>query len=380
MLFSHISDTHLGLQQYGLDEREQDVYDSFNQAIDISIKDHVDFVIFAGDIFHTPNPSGTAILQMANALKRLKENSVDSFFILGEHDISRMRATPVPYVYHNLEFSKYVGSGKPVYHKDVMIVGFDKIRKSEFELFEEKFKEIDTLAKQHNGHKILVLHQGITEINQFAAELNSSDLPKNFTYYAMGHLHDKSVKQFDQLGGPLAYPGSTEMTTSEGIKETEKGFFEVDISSKEAKPNWIKLDTRPQFSTKIESEDLDTSISKVLEKISTFDKKPVVEIKIIGNDVERDVVQTKISQIIPQTLHCSWKMLQSEDSSSVLLNRPARIDEELFKLAVNALKSEKLANFAVNDLLPLLSSNQLDQATQLVIENFEQFKERKNDS
>jgi DNA repair exonuclease SbcCD nuclease subunit len=225
-----------------------------------------------------------------------------------------------------------------------------------------------------------VLHQGITEVNQFAAELNSADLPKSFTYYAMGHLHDKSVKQFDQLGGSLAYPGSTEMTTSEGIKETEKGFFEVDISSKEAKPNWIKLDTRPQFSTKIESKNLDTSISKVLEKISTFDKKPVVEIKIIGKDIERDIVQTKISQIIPQTLHCSWKMLQNEDVSSVLLNRPARIDEELFKLAVNALKSEKLANFAVNDLLPLLSSNQLDQATQLVIENFEQFKEKKNDS
>ena len=376
MLFSHISDTHLGLQQYGLEEREQDIYDSFNQAIDISIKDHVDFVIFAGDIFHTPNPSGTAILQMANALKKLKENSIDSFFILGEHDISRMRATPVPYVYHNLQFSKYVGSGKPVYHKDVMIAGFDKIRKNELQPFEEKFREIDILAKQHNGHKILVLHQGITEVNQFAAELNSSDLPKNFTYYAMGHLHDKSVKQFEQLGGTLAYPGSTEMTTSEGIKKTEKGFFEVDISSQEAKPNWIKLDTRPQFSTKIE-EDFDTSISKILEKISTFDKKPVVEIKIIGKDIERDVVQTKISQIIPQTLHCSWKMLQNEDASSVLLNRPARIDEELLKLAINALKSEKLANFAVNDLLPLLSSNQLDQATQLVIENFEQFKRSK---
>jgi DNA repair exonuclease SbcCD nuclease subunit len=377
MLFSHISDTHLGLQQYGLEEREQDIYDSFNQAIDISIKDHVDFVIFAGDIFHTPNPSGTAILQMANALKRLKENSIDSFFILGEHDISRMRATPVPYVYHNLQFSKYVGSGKPVYHKDVMIAGFDKIRKNELQPFEEKFREIDILAKQHNGHKILVLHQGITEVNQFAAELNSSDLPKNFTYYAMGHLHDKSVKQFEQLGGTLAYPGSTEMTTSEGIKETEKGFFEVDISSQEAKPNWIKLDTRPQFSTKIESEDLDAAISAILEKISAFDKKPIVEIKIIGKDIERDVAQAKISQIIPKTLYCSWKMLQSEDASLVLLNRPALIDEELFKLAVNALKSEKLANFAVNDLLPLFTSDQLDQATQLVIENFEQFKRDK---
>ena len=377
MIFSHISDTHLGLQQYGLEEREQDIYDSFNQAIDISIKDKVDFVIFAGDIFHTPNPSGKAILQMANALKRLKQNSIESFFILGEHDISRIRATPIPYVYHNLEFSKYVGRGEPVYHKDVMIAGFDKIRKNEITAFEEKFKEIDSLAKQHNGHKILVLHQGITELNQFAGELNASDLPKNFTYYAMGHLHDKLVKDFDQLGGPLAYPGSTEMTTSEGIKETEKGFFEVDISSNEAKPTWIKLDTRPQFSTKIDFDEFDDSITKVIEKIGTFEKKPIIEIKIHGKTTERDVVEAKVLQIIPKTLHCSWKISQTDDGASVLLDRPTRIDEELFKLAVNALKSEKLAGFAVNDLLPLLSTNQLEQATELVIENFEQYKEKK---
>ena len=377
MIFSHISDTHLGLQQYGLEEREKDIYDSFNQAIDISINDHVDFVIFAGDIFHTPNPSGAAILQMANALKKLKHNSIESFFILGEHDISRVRATPVPYVYHNLEFSKYVGRGKAVYYKNVMIAGFDKIRKNEISTFEEKFKELDSVAKQHNGHKIMVLHQGITEINQFAGELNASDLPKNFTYYAMGHLHDKLVKDFDQLGGPLVYPGSTEMTTSEGIKETEKGFFEVDISSNEAKPSWIKLDTRPQFSTKVDSEEFDNSMSEIIQKIGSLNKKPVIEVKIHGKSVERDVVEAKISQIIPKTLHCSWKISQTDDATTILLDRPAKIDEELFKLAVNALKSEKLATFAVNDLLPLLSANQLDQATQLVIENFDHYKERK---
>ena len=377
MIFSHISDTHLGLQQYGLEEREQDIYDSFNQAIDISIKDKVDFVIFAGDIFHIPNPSGKAILQMANALKRLKQNSIESFFILGEHDISRIRATHVSYVYHNLEFSKYVGRGEPVYHKDVMIAGFDKIRKNEITTFEEKFRKLDSLAKQHSGHKILVLHQGITELNQFAGELNASDLPKNFTYYAMGHLHDKLVKDFDHLGGPLAYPGSTEMTTSEGIKETEKGFFEVDISSNEAKPTWIKLDTRPQFSSKIDFEELDNSMTEIVEKIGTFEKKPIIEIKIHGKTTERDVVEAKVLQIIPKTLHCSWKISQTDDGTSVLLDRPTRIDEELFKLAVNALKSEKLAGFAVNDLLPLLSTNQLEQATELVIENFEQYKEKK---
>ncbi|MEK6945096.1 MAG: metallophosphoesterase, partial [Thermoproteota archaeon] len=74
MLFSHISDTHLGLVQYGSEERENDVYRAFNQAVDTSIKDHVDFVIFSGDIFHVPNTNGTAIIQMANALKRLKQN------------------------------------------------------------------------------------------------------------------------------------------------------------------------------------------------------------------------------------------------------------------------------------------------------------------
>ena len=83
----------------------------------------------------------------------------------------------------------------------------------------------------------MVLHQGITEVNKFAGEVNSTDLPKNFTYYAMGHLHDKFLKQYDHLKGPLAYPGSTEMTTSEGIKETEKGFFKVDISETKQSPN-----------------------------------------------------------------------------------------------------------------------------------------------
>ena len=78
------------------------------------------------------------------------------------------------------------------------------------------------------------MHQGIYEVNRFASEMSTSDLPKNFTYYAMGHLHDRFEKQFANLAGPLAYPGSIEMTPSEGIKDAEKGFFEVDISTKEA--------------------------------------------------------------------------------------------------------------------------------------------------
>jgi len=377
MKFSHISDTHLGLVQYGLEEREQDIYDTFNQAIDISIKDKVDFVIFAGDIFHTPTPSGTAILQMANALKRLKQNEIESFFVLGEHDISRVRTTPIPYVYHNLEFSKYIGREEPVYYKDVMIVGLDKIRKNEMGGLEEKFTKIESLASKHDGHKILVLHQGITEVNKFAGEINSTDLPKNFTYYAMGHLHDKFLKQYEHLKGPLAYPGSTDMTSNQG--DIEKGFFEVDISETDAKPEWKKLDTRLQIIEKIEFEKIDSEIQELNEKISKLEKKPIIKIKIKGDNLERDVIESKFTDLVSKSLHFSWELSKEDDESSVFLNRPAQIDQELFKLAANALKSEKLAHIAINELLPLLSTRQVDSATQIVIENFGNFSEEKND-
>jgi len=378
MLFSHISDTHLGLVQYGSEEREQDVYDVFNQAIDTTIKDHIDFVIFAGDIFHVPNPSGTAIVQMANGLKRLKENSIDSFFILGEHDISRIRTTPIPYVYHNLGFSKYIGQGNPFEYKGTLIAGFDKIRKAEMQQYEEKFKNIDKIAQNHSGHKILALHQGVTEFNKFAGELQSTDLPKNFTYYAMGHLHDKDIREFNHLNGPIAYPGSIESTTSEGIKETKKGFFQVDISGKESKTNWVELDIRPQFSFATEYEELTKTINDVSEKISDSRKKPIVEIKIQGDKIETEHIQAQISRLNSLVLRCFWRINTKHISdSSAFLERPNVIDDEMYRLSVDALGSDKSANFAVKELLPILAAGEIKEASQMIFENFEKFRKEK---
>jgi DNA repair exonuclease SbcCD nuclease subunit len=378
MLFSHISDMHLGLVQYASEEREQDVYLAFNESIDTSIKDHVDFVIFAGDIFNVPNPSGTAIVQMGNALKRLKQNNIDSFFILGEHDISRVRSTPIPYVYHNLEFSKYIGQGTPIEYKGILLAGFDKIRKTEISQFEEKFAQVDKIANEHTGHKILVLHQGITEFNKFAGELQSTDLPKNFTYYAMGHLHDTDIKNFNHLKGPIAYPGSIELTTSEGIKEAKKGFFEVDISQKEATPNWIQLDTRPQFSLKTDFTEMTKTVDEMLEKISTSIRKPIVEIKIHGENIETDQIQVQMSRLQAQTLRYFWRIISKESlDSSVFLERPNAIDDEMLRLSTDSTGSEQLANFAIKELLPPLAINQIKEATNVILENFEIFKKEK---
>jgi DNA repair exonuclease SbcCD nuclease subunit len=377
MIFSHISDTHLGFTQYGLVERENDVYDSFNEAIDVSIKDHVDFVIFAGDIFHIPNPSGNAILQMANALRRLKEKNIESFFVLGEHDISRISSAPVSYVYHNLRFANYIGGGKQFVYKNILLIGFDKIRKSEIASFAAKFDEADKTARAHNGHKILVMHQGISEISEFAGEVSTADLPKSFTYYAMGHLHDKFLKHFPNLEGPVAYPGSIEVTSSEGIKDSPKGFYEVDISASEPNPSWIKLSTRPHFSEKVEYKSLQDEVTRILDKMHGYEKKPVVELRISGNDIKVETVQTHIAGLLPHTLHCVWRLIQGvQNESSILLNRPANIDDELFRRAVDILGPE-VAVFAMRELLPALAQNRIEEANRLVLENFEQYKRGK---
>lgn len=378
MKFAHISDTHLGLTQYGTDERENDVYDSFNQAIDISIKEKVDFVIFAGDIFDKPNPNGNAILTMANALKKLKNHEIDSFFILGEHDISRVRNIPIPFVYHQLEFTRHLKHGEKTFFKDILIVGFDKIRKSEIHTYEEKFRELEEETKDFQGKKILVMHEGIAEAHQFAGEINSSDLPKNFTYYAMGHLHDKFIKKLNFLGGPIAYPGSIESTIGEGIKESEKGFFIVDITNDEIKTDWFKVDTRQQFLFETEYNELPKKISEIVETIEACKKKPIIKIQISGEDVKIDDVQTQISKLNQLTLRCFWKIESKQASkSSIFLEKPNAINDEMFRLAVDSLGSEKIANFAIKELLPSLEKSETKEALAIIVENFEKYKKEK---
>jgi DNA repair exonuclease SbcCD nuclease subunit len=53
-----MSATHLGHSQFGLYEREKDMYKIFEEAIDESILERARIVILAGDLFHMPRPNG----------------------------------------------------------------------------------------------------------------------------------------------------------------------------------------------------------------------------------------------------------------------------------------------------------------------------------
>lgn len=371
MLIAHISDIHLGYSQFNLEEREEDVYNAFAQAVDVSIGEGVKAVILAGDIFHTPRPEGSAIVRFGDQLKRLKERNIRVFFVLGEHDVSRVRGVPVPFAFHNLGFATYLGNGKLHEFDNTLLIGFDKFRISEIDDLIHKLKDADENAKKFNGHRILVLHQGLLDFNKYAGEIASNDLPANFTYYAMGHYHDRYEQRFDSLGGPLAYPGSIEVTSSEGIRESEKGFYIVDLSAKEARTHWHRLDIRPQIEVSVKYDELGARLDELANKIKDFPKKPVVHFTVTGKDIDSKNVANMLSKLANIVLRYRWDIIDESSSYALLEERPRDIEGELFELAKKELGSEEVARFAIKELLPLLEAGNTDEAFSIVWQAYE---------
>lgn len=379
MLVAHISDLHLGYSQFNLEEREEDVYQTFGEAIDISIREGVKLVILAGDIFHTPRPTGKAVITLANALKKLKEKQIPATFVLGEHDISRMRDVPFAYVFSNLGLAKRLKPDEPFEVGNCAVFGADKERRSNIDALVEKLQHAEQVAKKRQDlgsskKKILVLHQGLTDMNKFAGELNSTDMPPSFDYYAMGHYHDRIEKCYPNLGGPLVYPGSLDLTPSEGIKDVDKGFVLVDMSGDEAKPQFVNLHRRPQFKESVKNEKLTEGIEEIMKKAAALaaanGKKPVVKVEVSGRNIDSRAIASQLTRLNEVCLHYVWQPVDEQAQSLALDERPADLDAELLRLSTDALGSEEAARLAIRDLLPPAAAGEAGAALDIVWDIF----------
>jgi len=375
MQILHISDTHLGCAEFDLQEREQDVYDAFSEVVETALKDKVDAVVHAGDIFHLLKPGGTPLVKLADGIKTLAEKGVKFYFTFGEHDISRITGTPSSYLFHRLGLATYVGNGEPVLHGDTLIIGFHKHRRGELDELVEKLKLAGSRAKEHTGKKLLVLHQGLFEFHRFAGELRANDLPSDFDYYAMGHLHDNFQRQFEGMQGPVCYPGSLDPTPGEGIKEFKKGFYIVDLSGSEAKPEWIQLQSsRKMLHYDLEYASLTDGVKKVVKEIEAqaLAKKPVLSVTVNGRDIDSAKMSAALSSLLPYCLH--YVPALNEESASgerVYGEKPADMQQEMLSLAEHVLGSKELAMFAITELLPVLASGETEEAVDVVRSAFE---------
>jgi len=377
-----MADTHIGAVQYGLAEREQDVYDAFSDAVSHILKEHVKLVLISGDIIDRPRLSGKPLRVLYRELKKLHDKGIDVVAILGEHDFKRIRGEePIPYLFADQGLMKIIGIGEVLaYRKNVdglnlLISGLSKHRKTEIKHMLISFTKLEKMIKEINPDRsILMLHQGLKEVNPYAGEISIDQLPRGFNYYAMGHYHvSNSDLRIDEV--PIVYPGSLEVIRVDELTTpsylgpykcytSEKGFYIVDISPKEPIIHKVRIDIRPQFKLEVSLEPIQLRpiLTRIAESLSKFSKKPVLHIVFKGSELSVKNIESLLSLLIgPHVLTCRWSV---EEVTESMKKKPTEhsfdLDTELYNLVRKEMKDDKLAQLVL-EILDIVRSDTSEQ-------------------
>lgn len=352
MRFAHISDTHLGLRQYNLDERENDVYEAFEQAIDRVIEERVDILIHSGDLFDSPNPPIKALYIFKNMMRRLN-GKVRIYTVLGDHDRPKRRGMPP----HKLFDLRVLGVNGLEWEEvdGTLIAGISNLRGKMAELLKEELKKFDPIAEKYKK-SILIAHQAIDKFLPFEGdyELKEDDLPRNATYYAFGHIHSRQVVKFG--GGLFAYSGSTEIIRRDEISswmKNGKGLYIVDLESEEPSVERVNLEIRPQFEVEIEEDKIEEILNLLNTKV-----KPILHITVKGKKIDRTQIYEKLKDFLAEQV-LDFKVRFEDIEKEVLELPKGQINVE--DLIRRYLQDERLSKLAI-ELLKSLSQGDLDSA------------------
>ena len=391
MRFAHIADNHLGYRQYNLPDRENDLYLNFNEIIDRIIEERVDFVVHSGDLFESPKPPIKALLTAMAGFKKLRENGIRVYAIPGNHDMLMAKnALPPQLLFRDLV--RVIGRHKNQFyiHKDnkgsgeIFISGIPYYSRHYANSLEEQMKKLSEKAEGYKK-RILLLHQGIDKYLPYpgSSELKIGELPGNFDYYAMGHIHKRIVQDYGR--GKLAYPGSTEIWKIgeyEDYKNNGKGFYIVDMEGDTPGILQVNLETiRPFVKDSLNVSELESGIEKIRKNIQSFAEnqgKPILYLDVTGRSYDISVIHNRISSVFREIVLYLKPSYTIEDERVSIPVSPDSVDIE--NLIRESLKnefrefagSERLLEFAVN-LFHNLSSDNAGEAKGVANEFYDEF-------
>ena len=302
---AHLADTHLGYKQYNLEEREKDIYDVLEEIGDKILEEHADIVIHSGDLFDSPRPTTQAYYAFKRFLKRL-DGKVEFFAVLGDHDKPKTRGMPPHRLFEDQ--IRILGVDGIAEHqltivdgKAILVAGISNLSQTYRAFLAEELKKLGNLQLKCDC-SVLVLHEAIDKFFPFeeACEVALTDVPRNFNYYAMGHLHGRIKASHGQ--GELAYPGSSEIIRSDeiaGWKKQGKGFYIVDIHDGEVRVTDVDVERiRPQIAVKLDYARFKEEMERLVESLTGCRKLPVVHVCVEGKDVDRQAVHQTLSETL----------------------------------------------------------------------------------
>ena len=294
MKFAHIADVHIGSWR---DPHMKELsIEAFIKSIDVSIKEKVDFVLIAGDLFNTAIPGIDHIKIAIKKIKELKEEGIPLYYIAGSHDYSPSGKTM-------LDVIEEAGLGTNVTKGDVtkdgklkLLFTIDKKTGAKITgllgrrgiLERQYYENLDvTNLEKEEGFKIFMFHTSIEELKpKELSEMEAnpiSFLPKGFDYYAGGHVHIVAKRDMSEQGYKLVvYPGPTFPASFSELEKLGTGGFYIyedgdvtrkELNIKEAISKHMKIEN-------MSSDQATILIEKELEDEDVKDK--IVLIRIEG--------------------------------------------------------------------------------------------------
>lgn len=237
MKFAHIADCHVG----GWREPKLRAVNtkSFISVIDYCLKAGVDFVLLSGDLFNTAMPPMECLRMVVEKFKQLADRNIPVYTIPGSHDFSPSGKTILD-VLESAGLLKTVCRGQEAEGKLKLDFAVDPKTKIKITgllgkkggLEKNYFYNLDKkhLEEESTRYKIFMFHSALSELKP--KELDKMEampvslLPKNFNYYAGGHVHiiDKAT-----LPGyeNIVYPGPIYPNSFSELEKLKKGGFVI---------------------------------------------------------------------------------------------------------------------------------------------------------
>ncbi len=282
MKFAHLADLHLGSwREPKLRELSNK---AFRLAMEECVRQQVDFILFAGDVFDTSLPSFETLKLVTRALKELNCKNIPVYAIPGSHDFSPTGKTMID-VLEEAGLLKNVAKGeieeqgtsgeqeagegalkrrslKLKFTLDpktgAKLTGLPG-RKGQLERFYYEHLLTGHL-EQEPGYKIFLFHTTISEMKPKHMENVESQpasfLPKYFNYYAGGHIHHPTRITLPDYS-VLSYPGALFPNNFKEIEDySHGGFYIVEESSTGAAADitWIPVKTAPHCAVRVNCE------------------------------------------------------------------------------------------------------------------------------
>ena len=375
MKFAHLADTHLGYRQFGLYEREKDFYEVFEKIIDRIIEEKVDFVIHSGDLFDNSRPSPIALLTFQKGLIKLKNANIPVYAIAGNHDsVLRKNSIPPQVLFKKFGLKVISPINTNYMYHDVFIAGLPFYSSSQYKNLKNKLSELSKKAASHEK-SILVLHQGIDKYFNLQYELEIGDIPDNFTYYAIGHLHNYINDDFGE--GKLVYPGSSEVwkTTELGdYRKNGKGFVIVDLDGKKPSVERINIDLPREFIEKtLEYDNLSNGIEEIKQNIKDLDKKPIINLTVNNVTSTATAYEMIIEELEDLALMVRPKFnIPGEESIDLIIDKENALGPiEVLSSKLESYEDEDVTKFAA-ELYNLLSKDKNEEAKELIDEFYKE--------